>query len=295
MSLFSQQLPEWDNTGVEPSSAKKTAGWLANEKPPAEWFNWFFNRVYNCISEIRTAVDTFHSSSFIDPTTTQGDIMYRDSSGTTRLPIGDSNQVLSISGGNPVWSSVMLGQQQIYATAGTYTFTATKTGIHKVIITGAGGSGGCDSYNASNGTYTKGSGGGAGGTCIKWLNLTSGVDYSVVVGAGGVRTTISGGGNYSGIGGNGANSTFTAGGTTYVGGGGICGSTTGYNACVSGGSGGTASNGDLNLTGDDGQFTIYGAGGVNLGQKSSSFWGSVYGGGAAANTNANPGIVVIEH
>lgn len=56
MSLFSENLPQWDNTGVEPSGAKKTAGWLFNEKPPAEWFNWLFNRTYACINELRTVV-----------------------------------------------------------------------------------------------------------------------------------------------------------------------------------------------------------------------------------------------
>ena len=56
MSLFSEDLPLWENTGTEPSGAKKTAGWLANEKPPAEWFNWLFNRIYSCITELRTVV-----------------------------------------------------------------------------------------------------------------------------------------------------------------------------------------------------------------------------------------------
>lgn len=49
-------MPQWDNTGTEPSAAKKTAGWIFNEKPPAEWFNWLFHRTYKCIEEIRTVV-----------------------------------------------------------------------------------------------------------------------------------------------------------------------------------------------------------------------------------------------
>lgn len=57
MSLFSEALPEWDNVGVEPNSAKKTAGWLSSEKPPADWFNWLFHRSYKSIEEIRTVVD----------------------------------------------------------------------------------------------------------------------------------------------------------------------------------------------------------------------------------------------
>ncbi len=36
---------DWDATGhiVEPSSGKKTEGWLGGEKPPAEFLNWLFN------------------------------------------------------------------------------------------------------------------------------------------------------------------------------------------------------------------------------------------------------------
>ena len=57
MSLFSEVLPQWDSVGVEPSGAKKTAGWQVNEKPPADWFNWLFHRIFKCIEEIRTVID----------------------------------------------------------------------------------------------------------------------------------------------------------------------------------------------------------------------------------------------
>lgn len=36
---------EWNQPGVEPTQAKKDEGWLPEEKPPAEYFNWFFNRM----------------------------------------------------------------------------------------------------------------------------------------------------------------------------------------------------------------------------------------------------------
>lgn len=65
MSLFSEVKPQWDNVGVEPSGAKKTAGWLLNEKPPAEWFNWLFNRNYKCIDELRTVVDSLNGGALI--------------------------------------------------------------------------------------------------------------------------------------------------------------------------------------------------------------------------------------
>ena len=57
MSLFTENMPEWNNTGAEPPTQKKTDGWLPTEKPPADWFNWLFNRGYKSISEIRDIID----------------------------------------------------------------------------------------------------------------------------------------------------------------------------------------------------------------------------------------------
>ena len=53
---FNEQLPQWENLGAEPPSQKKSDGWTPDEKPPADWFNWLFNRAYKCIQEIRTFV-----------------------------------------------------------------------------------------------------------------------------------------------------------------------------------------------------------------------------------------------
>jgi hypothetical protein len=46
------------------------------------------------------------SSGFIDPTTTDGDLLYRNSSNLTRLPIGASGQVLTVMGGLPAWQTI---------------------------------------------------------------------------------------------------------------------------------------------------------------------------------------------
>lgn len=51
---FNEKLPKWDNVGVEPPESKKTEGWQPTEKPPAQWFNWIFNRIYKTLEEIRT-------------------------------------------------------------------------------------------------------------------------------------------------------------------------------------------------------------------------------------------------
>ena len=50
---FKSELPQWENEGQSPSTAKKIAGWLVQDRPPAEWMNWFFNRVYKFLKEIQ--------------------------------------------------------------------------------------------------------------------------------------------------------------------------------------------------------------------------------------------------
>lgn len=52
---FNEDLPEWNEAGVEPPQSKKNTGWQVDEKPPAGYFNWFFNRVYKCLQETRNA------------------------------------------------------------------------------------------------------------------------------------------------------------------------------------------------------------------------------------------------
>jgi hypothetical protein len=51
--LFVKGLPVWSNAGTDPGASKKAAGWLANEKPPAEWFNWLQNTGYLAMKELQ--------------------------------------------------------------------------------------------------------------------------------------------------------------------------------------------------------------------------------------------------
>jgi hypothetical protein len=49
MSTRPSTDPRWADVGadiVEPTSGKKDIGWEAAEKPPAQYFNWFMNLVY---------------------------------------------------------------------------------------------------------------------------------------------------------------------------------------------------------------------------------------------------------
>ena len=54
MGILSQ-YPHWaapTSRVVEPPSAKKAAGWLPDEKPPAGYFNWFWNSVSKALAEL---------------------------------------------------------------------------------------------------------------------------------------------------------------------------------------------------------------------------------------------------
>lgn len=46
---------------------------------------------------------------FTDPTTTAGDLIYRDGSGPQRLPIGSADQVLTVVSGEPGWAPAASG------------------------------------------------------------------------------------------------------------------------------------------------------------------------------------------
>ena len=50
---FEKNVPEWNAPGTEPPESLKTGGFQAGYKPPAAYFNWFWNRVSACLKEIR--------------------------------------------------------------------------------------------------------------------------------------------------------------------------------------------------------------------------------------------------
>lgn len=58
------KYPEWGTAGtnnVEPTDAKKAAGWLDGERPPAGWFNWLLNNIWQWIVQIVSEIDTLTS------------------------------------------------------------------------------------------------------------------------------------------------------------------------------------------------------------------------------------------
>uniref|UniRef100_UPI004055F81A hypothetical protein n=1 Tax=Acetatifactor sp. TaxID=1872090 RepID=UPI004055F81A len=53
---FENKAPEWKAEGVEPAEELKEKGFMAGYKPPAEYFNYLFNRISACISEVQSVV-----------------------------------------------------------------------------------------------------------------------------------------------------------------------------------------------------------------------------------------------
>ena len=50
---FTNKPPEWENEGTEPTEEIKKMGFQAGYKPPAAFFNWFWNKTGKCIKELQ--------------------------------------------------------------------------------------------------------------------------------------------------------------------------------------------------------------------------------------------------
>ncbi|EAD3316613.1 hypothetical protein I1660_001838 [Listeria monocytogenes] len=53
MSRFNANLARWEATGTKPPGSTIQNGWLAGTKPPADWFNWYFNSTYTALKELQ--------------------------------------------------------------------------------------------------------------------------------------------------------------------------------------------------------------------------------------------------
>lgn len=163
--------------------------------------------------------------------------------------------------------SVTAGAQsvQVFTASGTWT---RPSGITKVLmfVTGGGSGSGDSTIN----DMPEG-GGGAGGTAIKFLDVSSIASSTITVGAGGAVEA------------SGGNSSWADGTNTVTGnGGGVADNETA-------GTGGSASGGDLNITGGDGQTTTQqGSNGSAGGTGGASFWGGG-GRGGLGNTSGTGG------
>ncbi|MFZ0575970.1 MAG: pyocin knob domain-containing protein, partial [Psychrobacillus psychrotolerans] len=55
---MAEQLPIWQDPGVEPPALLKTNGWQPGMKPSAQHMNWLFNRIYKCLEAIQAGGGT---------------------------------------------------------------------------------------------------------------------------------------------------------------------------------------------------------------------------------------------
>jgi hypothetical protein len=54
MPFDQNQLPTWNKEGVEPPQSLKDSGWQPSQKPPADYFNWFFNKTFKALQSLFT-------------------------------------------------------------------------------------------------------------------------------------------------------------------------------------------------------------------------------------------------
>ncbi|EGO5845952.1 phage tail protein [Enterococcus faecalis] len=69
---FIQELPTWLASGVKPPESLINNGWKASQKPPADYFNWFFFRTHEALKELQekaTHIEDFdnHKSNKANP------------------------------------------------------------------------------------------------------------------------------------------------------------------------------------------------------------------------------------
>ena len=163
-----------------------------------------------------------------------------------RVGIGNTtpNTALGVTGaiyasGNISGSNISAGlakNTQVFTTGSAATYTApANTNWLKVTVVGPGGNGGASAAGRATG-------GGGGGVAIKWLAITAGQTLTYTVGtASGTASAVSSG---------------TATITTITANSGTNGTATAYAASITaGGAGGTAVNGDVNITGGQGGYS----------------------------------------
>lgn len=98
---FTNKSPKWDNVGVEPQEQLKEKGFTAGYKPPASFFNWFWNRVSNCIKEIQEKLGTVEENAnyYMHPEKHEAAIIEQDETHcfVSEIEIEDWNNKISSS------------------------------------------------------------------------------------------------------------------------------------------------------------------------------------------------------
>lgn len=63
---FEKRVPAWGNVGAEPNTELKENGFRAGYKPPAAYFNWFFNRISESVKELQEKLAGLKALAFKD-------------------------------------------------------------------------------------------------------------------------------------------------------------------------------------------------------------------------------------
>ena len=171
---------------------------------------------------------------------TQTSGQYLRSNGTNTLLSGIQAADVPTLNQNTTGTATLAKSTSAFTTGTAQTYTApANTQWVKVTVVGPGGNGGAA-------TGQRATGGGGGGVAIKWLSMTAAQTLVYTVGtASGTASTV-------------ASGTLTI--TTITANSGTNGAGTAYaNSITAGGAGGTATNGDVNITGEQGGYS-YGSG-----------------------------------
>lgn len=194
------------------------------------------------------------------PLVTVGDLIYGAAGGLATILSGNTTatpKFLMQTGSGavsaaPTWTALPPPTMQVVITKGDGTYTPS-AGVKSFLLTmsGGGGGGGCAMATGAANVSSAGGGGGSAGSVVKLFQVGSTLTGSYTVGAGGIGAGFS-----VGVGISGSSSVFTWGATTVTcnpGGGGTSSTLgTGSSLITAGGSGGTATSGDLNISGQRG-------------------------------------------
>jgi len=146
----------------------------------------------SAIRTLGSSIDT--TTKNLNPSTTLGDIEYRSSTANTntRLGIGSTGQVLTVSGGVPAWATPAVAvpslNEQVFTSSGSFTVPTGVTRLWVEILSGGGSGGRENDYSAGGGT--------AGGRINRQFTVTPAASLTVTIGAGGAaRSTRNDGAN----------------------------------------------------------------------------------------------------
>ena len=202
--------------------------------------------------------------------------------GSAQLPAVDGSLLTGVSG-----TGRLLRAPQILTSGTSYTTPAGCNSVYVEAVGAGGGGGGAGDPGPDVGDTNAGAGGGSGGYAAKFFTVSPSTAYAYAIGAGGTSSS-------GGSGTNGGNTTFTVSAVTITAGGGVGGLRQLGSSVPIAGTGGTATNGDLNVVGNSGiaggrmSLGTAGAAKISGGSGGGSFFGGS-GRGAADDASVTNG------